>query len=406
MLPFPRMMVYGNIAPTGIKIKKYYKSPTSSMGIDSNNRLWYWGYNAYGGAGDGTTSTDYVNWKLIRNDVLNWWCNGSYGTSVIKTTDGKFWYCGNNGFTTGTWPGTATTTWTEIPFLSGKNVINIQVGDRFMAAQIDDKLYGFGANVNGIFNGSTVIASGSVLSTWTLFSSTYSVKEFRICGAQTYIVTNSNILLGCGSNANNALSSTGIGTVVPFQTLLTVKDMTNPLSSAYKGVLNGNISINVSSVFGRGSGTGYQFGNSSTAVLANSTVISSSWPNYSSMSTISYSGADYGSGSQNCLYVTGTGSTASIYAMGTQTYGELGVGDTTVRQTPALVPFTLNADESILAIVHANNNCTTLYTNKRALHAGRAFINGGYVNLLTFSENQFIPDDWEFDFDPDVKPWY
>ena len=402
MIPFARMIKYGQLR-NAVIIKKYYRSSLTGAAIDNNNGLWYLGYNAYGGAGDGTTSADYTNWKFIRNDVTNYWTNGGSGTSVIRTIDGKIYWCGNNAWLIGSSNGTVNTSWSEITFLSNKDIRNMQIGPNYIIAQIGTELYAFGVNAGGIFNGTSVVANGAALNTWTRISSTYNVKHFSVSSQQCYIVTTANVFIGCGTNASNCLSTTGLNNVLSWVTVLSSVSTFDDSSYPYKGMLNANISYS-SGVYGRGSGTNNQFGNNSTATLTAHTSLNSYWPNYSNINKLSFSGSDSG-GSANCLYVVGTGSNTQIYAMGGQSYGELGVGDQVIKSTPVLVPISIDEDEIVIGIMHSYGNSTTLYTNKRVLSCGRTFNGAAYVNVLTFMEQSIIPSDWIFDFDIDMQPW-
>lgn len=401
MLPFAIISTYGNTEDK-IIIKKYIKGATYTAAIDSKNNLWYLGYNGYGGAGDGTTSTDYFNFKLIRSDVLNFWSSGIYGTTVIRTLDGKFWWCGSDSWLTGVWPGKPNTTWTEIPFLSSKDVKYLQMGSDYIIALIGTKLYAIGKNSSGIFNGTSLVPNGGILSSWTLISSNYDVVDFSTTNTgQAYMTTTTGSTMACGINASNSISvSSGTSTIFVWTAILNTGKLSNTLSYQYRAGFTGNITVNSSMVYARGSGGGYQFGNGSTSTFSSATQITT-WPNKAQINTLSYAGSE-ASSPQGGFYIAGS----TIYGMGTQTYGELGTGDGAVKTTPVQVPFVLDAGEKLLAIVQGNLNCNTVYTTKRAWSAGRFFNGTAYTNILTFSPHSYVPNNWIFEFDENVRPWY
>lgn len=398
MLPFPIMNVYGNIVENRVKIVKFKKSYNFGVAIDDQANMWWIGYNGYGISGSGDTVTTYEEWRITNTNVTNVWTS-NYGSSIVRTTDNRYYWAGSNGWITGIWPGTTNTSWSEIVFLRNKDVKHIEIGDVFAVAQIGTELYGCGKNAGGVFNATSVVAVNAVTS-WVKISASYIVKEFYVSDYNVYLRSTSNNVAGCGPNNNYALYNSSSTTPLTWTSIMNVVDMTvNPLSYSSKSSFYNTVG-KYTQIYSRGYNGGYCNGNGNSSTLVNNTAITSSWPNGMLFDTLSYCGAE-GTGSQYTLY----NSNGKLYGMGTQPNGELGTGDSAVKQTPVQVPLELLSGEKILAIVHGNLS-TTIYTQSRVLCSGREQVTGAATTLSTFVQSQWIPNNWYFEFSETVRPWY
>lgn len=402
MLPFSRILEYGNTVEGKVNIVKYKRSLNYSAAIDSNNQLWWYGYNTYGGSGSGDTDNVF-SWRVTNRNVTNIWTN-QYNTTIVRTAEQKYYWCGQDSWYTGVWPGNAHTTWTEISFLSSKNVKHIEIGQTYVIALIGTELYGCGLNYGGVFNGSSVVAIGTV-SNWVKISSTYVVDEFLVSNDNVFIKT-SNSLMACGTNSNLIISgSTSNTTVLTWTSILSIAPMTNnPLSYAFKASNYGLVirSSNLN-MYVRGSTSNYQLANNvNTGVIGTTTLVSSLYPNAFTVDTMLYTGSD----ATNIL-LTMYVSAGKLYGGGTQVYGELGTGDKAVKQVPVEIPLTINPDDPIIAIV-GTQQTITIYTPTKVLISGRYHNGTAFVESTTFIEapTNLLPADWTLTFDSTVRPWF
>lgn len=73
--------------------------------IDSNGNLWMWGYNGYGGLGNGTNTNlnnpTQINRKFFDNaDIVDVWCTGtgSYQSTYALDSNNQLWGFGYSGY--------------------------------------------------------------------------------------------------------------------------------------------------------------------------------------------------------------------------------------------------------------------------------------------------------------------
>lgn len=166
MLPFPRMMVYGNIAPEPSKILNI-KANYQHMGLlYRNGHLYLRGTGSNYKLGTGSTTNMYNGWIQCPYSVSDFWLS-SYGT-MIRSTDNKIYVCGAQSFyNTGT---SNYTTWTDISssfstidISTIKNVsftaLNLSTGSTLVLLS-SGLLYGLGTNsynVMGAGSGTSVL---------------------------------------------------------------------------------------------------------------------------------------------------------------------------------------------------------------------------------------------------------
>ena len=97
--PKIKMMEFSNAHTFSGDNDSYY----STRCIDTNGKLYTWGYNGYGQLGDNTTSTNYYAKQMpmsrVGNEKIIYICSsGYYYTSVYAITEsGKLWAWGRNG---------------------------------------------------------------------------------------------------------------------------------------------------------------------------------------------------------------------------------------------------------------------------------------------------------------------
>ena len=98
MIPFARIVKYGNVLPKGpsiIDVKHSYTSNITTYILRDNGELWGGGYNGNGALGLGNTSDTYRNKCVkLRSDVKLMNCFSS--NVVIITNDNKILFAGND----------------------------------------------------------------------------------------------------------------------------------------------------------------------------------------------------------------------------------------------------------------------------------------------------------------------
>lgn len=122
MLPFPRLLSYGNISK--VTISKIAAGGQFFLMLDSIGRLWGCGANTLYQFGISNDNTNYYGtWKLIMNDVKNVWAGNQY--SMIQKTDNTIWYTGTGGTSNTNVPGYTQLTSTQmgsVPFSSIREI--------------------------------------------------------------------------------------------------------------------------------------------------------------------------------------------------------------------------------------------------------------------------------------------
>ncbi|HBC8455130.1 Uncharacterised protein [Escherichia coli] len=91
MLPFARMMNYGNIVPVPLQIKKIIPTDTEVVVLYTDGQLYARGSNSYGKFGRGNNNA-VRSWTLIRENVKDCWM--TQGTLLVQDNDLNYFYCG------------------------------------------------------------------------------------------------------------------------------------------------------------------------------------------------------------------------------------------------------------------------------------------------------------------------
>ncbi|MEX5639881.1 hypothetical protein AAAA58_02335 [Escherichia coli] len=91
MLPFVRMMNYGNIVPVPIQIKKITPTDLDVVVLYTDGQLYARGNNSFGKFGRGNNNA-VKSWTLIRENVKDFWV--SQGTLLVQDNDLNYFYCG------------------------------------------------------------------------------------------------------------------------------------------------------------------------------------------------------------------------------------------------------------------------------------------------------------------------
>lgn len=329
MLPFARMLEYGNVRPPLTTFDRPLQTQYTNVTVLKDNTLYGYGNNNYGqlGVGDSVSKPSFITCKT---GVWKYWL-GVLGSLLIGT-DLNIYYSGSNV----SFPqiGSNVTTWTNVT--SYFNAIGIT------AADIEDCYIGestrillntgqyvyCGRNNYGECGNGT---SGTPVSTLTIHPTLTGISKLRGAFDGTHFVTSSGSALFCG---RNFYGEGGIGSTSMVPT---------PTTSVSSGVLD--ISTNNSTtwwfytngqIWWAGSNSLGQAGIGSTSPS------SVSIPNRNT--TITYSTTGFQSPSN--LTNTGIGSpifssSSSVRHSGTNTYGQIGNGTLTTPVTTVYsVPLT------------------------------------------------------------------
>lgn len=169
MLPFGRMIKYGNIAPELILPKNRLQcSADAKFYLHTNGNLYWFGSSAYGQGGNGSLDSS-TEWTLVNSNVTRYW-GGVQGTIAIKK-DGTIWYTGRrtvipilSSNTNGVWVD-ITQNFTDFG-VSADDIDSIVISSCMRVFLKNGKWFYCGAGTGGVFgNGSTSSVSRFTYST-------------------------------------------------------------------------------------------------------------------------------------------------------------------------------------------------------------------------------------------------
>lgn len=184
MLPFARILEYGNVAPEPtptIKIRDIVAGSNALLLITEDNDLWVRGNNAYGKLGIGTdTIVNITEWTKVRSDV-KLACVSNL-VCVVLTVDNKIFYCGDEWFESGGSVSSKVVQWKDVT--SQFSAVNLgTVREMKMTyycvglVTTDNRLFAKGYDNNHSFGGASskvnaVLVASNVSKLYTSLSST------------------------------------------------------------------------------------------------------------------------------------------------------------------------------------------------------------------------------------------
>lgn len=370
MIPFSRVLVYGNTATSKIEIKKMRCSHDSWLALSTKGDLYGRGTGALG---DGLSVGSFrADWILIRSGVVDFWTNSNHQILYIKTDDNKLYWCGAKRYRSASTDLTYTTTFAEessnITSLNFKRFLFNDSNSSILALTTTNTCFLIG--MQRAFTGS----SGS-LSSWTLMAS--GVTEVLTTGTNYFTVATNGTVYGGGQNIANILNPTASsGDFFAWPISIGSMRTTNP------GITNGQYSVKFISTLGemvgRGFGNNGFFGNGSTADLKNTTTISAGWPDYSKM--IRQSDQPPASSVNKSYYYT----SSKLYFMGIPSRSGSTSTSTVLSPQQLVVPFT----PSDIIYIQVGQNNTVIYTSSgKIYYAGMYFSSGTtYEDSVEFTE--------------------
>ena len=355
MLPFVRMLEYGNIIPTERNIKKVQYGQTHYVILDTLGDLWGSGTNTYYQLGISDKVTEYNGTSIkIQSNVTDVWASNN--STLIKKYDGSFWYCGLGGINNTQMP------WTKLNAEFG-SVLPSDIKNVFAHFQMyhfgttDGSLYAIGANGN-VNSG---VAGGSGLSVLTLVPGVQNVKEmvYTTAAGTVMALTDTNAMYVWGRNANGEL---GLGNNIAVPTPILSKTDVQMIGAGYSSTVCCQSNVLRSA------------GNQISGQLGDG-VISESHVNKMSYTSLSYSGStskfitvQRGQGTFNMAFISPSGmysTGAGTFQFGSGTIGNIGV----FTKSP------LDIDYNSVIGSSSNNVASCIYTKDALYQSG----NGRYI---------------------------
>lgn len=205
MLPFVRMLEYGNTIPVldVKKIEPYHN--TGFIALDKNGKLYAKGNQPNGQFGTGNT-TALTKTTLIATDVSNFWAGQM--TVIILKNDGTFWVSGGSvsyyGLSiTNTTVFVECTAQMEPGFSGAQEIYMCGSGNLILSFKTTGELYCLGWDSQG----HSGIKTG-VFNTWTKNTSALinNIKTIQIGIQQVFALKNDGTLIGWGVNSNYVIS--------------------------------------------------------------------------------------------------------------------------------------------------------------------------------------------------------
>lgn len=224
MIPFARMIKYGQVIQPLPGVKKILAASSWCMVLYENGDLYARGRNAGSTFGDGSASNTDVtgDWKLIQSSVKNVW--SSLGTTFCTTMDNRVLSSGAiRGLTGGTANSTQIFTDRTSIFtgagLAVQDIVDMSVGPYDVyALTVSGTVYSGGTNVSGQHGTGNTTARAFALNT-----NFVNVKKISSYGAQDgtfWYLDTSNTLYGTGNGSVGQLLSVS-GTVSTKRVLST-----------------------------------------------------------------------------------------------------------------------------------------------------------------------------------------
>ena len=292
--------------------------------LKNDGTLWGSGRNVFGelGLGDATSRKTFTQITTNTNDIKSVYC-GFYHTLILKN-NGTLWASGwNNHSQLGLGDTTDRLTFTQIT--TNANDIKSVYGGGYhtFILKNDGILCGCGRNDYGQLGlGDT--ADRPVFTIIGINSG--NIKEIYLGGQHTIILKNDGTLWGCGLNDNGQL---GLGDTTNRTVLTQITTNTNDIKSVHCGDSYTLILKNDDTLWSCGYNGYGQLGLGDTRNRTTFTQITTNTDDIKSI----YSGSNYISVLKN---------NGTLWACGHNGYSQLGLGDTTNRNT--LTQITANVD--------------------------------------------------------------
>lgn len=196
MIPFARILEYGNKAPEKEEVKSFGASSGYFSVLSTKGNLYVSGNNAPSYFGTSNTTL-----TQIHDGVNTAWYSLSGSDSVVVLKDGKYYQRGAYyaGGVSKTWYDLSSIMDSLFEKVPGGQIVDLQVAPNIVVLMSNGELYGIGLNTDAKMGTGNTNTQYS----WVLLGS--NVKKF-IAGARTTVyLTNSGEIYASGSNFNGSL---------------------------------------------------------------------------------------------------------------------------------------------------------------------------------------------------------
>ena len=299
--------------------------------LKTNGSLWCCGYNNYGqlGLGNTTNRTSFTQVTTNMNDdVIQVACGQSH--TIIQKKDGTLWACGYNYYgQLGLGDTTDRTTFTRVANNINNDVKQIACGDNHtFILKIDGSIWGCGYNYYGQLGLNNTNNKTSFTQVTPNINN--DVKQI-VCGStHTFILKNDGSIWSCGYNYNGQL---GLGDPANKTMFLKVTtNINNDVKQIACGEYHTFILKNDGSIWSCGYNNSGQLGLGDTTQRSTFTQVTTNINNDVKQIVC-------GSTHTFILKTNGT-----LWACGYNGYGQLGLNDTTNRNTFTQVTTNINND--------------------------------------------------------------
>ncbi|WAE77425.1 X-linked retinitis pigmentosa GTPase regulator [Escherichia phage ph0011] len=368
MLPFGRMVKYGNIVPDPRSGFRIISTGDALLLITKSGDLWVRGYNRYGKLGIGNNTTTYVrDWTKVRSDVK--FACGSGLLTVIFTKDNRILYCGDKWFETGGVGSAQIFKWTDVTYQFGAVDLST-VRDMKMSyytiglLTTNNQLYAKGFDNNLSFGGVSNKATAVFIAN--------NVQELYTSLVSTIYVDTSGILHRCGMSSNGSLgNNVNLTSYLSYsQTGMTIKDI--GMMTTNTGLLYTDSSARTR-YFIAGQNLNKQMGNAAAAnaITSTYTELSGSVDKFSSL---------WENDGDLMTFAVGKNTNQLFYA-GTNTFHASG-GVSSFADTYELVPMVFNDIQEVLCA----QRLSVVHDSTKWYYCGDANSMYGLPDVSTFTE--------------------
>ncbi len=333
----------GQVPTTGVTFQVFPGNDVTTM-LGSNGKLYAWGLNSYGQAGDGSVSNRStpvpVNTSALPSPALPFLTVAAGGSSMYGVgQDGNLYSWGANNFAQ-LGDGTKTARRTPVPVTTSAAPaaafpFQSVVGGSYAAYALgaDGKVYAWGSNSYGQLGDGTITERRTPVpvSTATVPAA---ALPFTAVAAGTYAAyalgTDGNIY-AWGDNIDGQLgdaTTTGRRTPVPVST-----------SALPAGALPFTaVAARAGTVYGLGSdGNIYAWGSNTLGQVGDGTTTARQVPVPVSTSAVPAAALPFTAVAAGLYGAYGLGTDGNVYAWGWNDYGQVGDGTTSTRLAPVVV---------------------------------------------------------------------
>ena len=296
-----------------------------SLILKNDGTLWGCGYNANGELGLGDSNNKYTFTEVIINtdDIKSVYCG--YGHTLILKNNGTLWSCGANGYgQLGLGDSNNKYTFTEVT-TNTDDIKSVYCGSyHTLILKNDGTLWGCGNNDYG------QLGLGDTTNRYTftqVTTNTDNIKEVYCGSSYTLILKNDGTLWGCGYNYDGEL---GLGDTTNRTAFTQITTNTNDIKSVYCGANHAFILENDGTLWGTGYNVYGQLGLGDTTNRTTFTVITTNTNDIKSVCC----------GFYHTFILENDG---TLWSCGRNDYGQLGLGDTSSRNT--FTEITTNTDD-------------------------------------------------------------